>query len=450
MKRQKIQRLNVLCCFLLMPSFHAVAQTNEIKNEFTVGLVANSELNDNANKKQLEEEKLEERKDRYGLGIDAGYKNDWVQLGAGYDASKFVYGEQSQPDYSMVEGETNLTLGNPYQPLSVLFTHSRRALLNAPDAEDATINLDQRDIIMVQPIAKWKATSADIVMFKASAADVSYREAQSTQIAIPDAGIKQSKDSERLGAELAWVRGISKTDQFQVAIQSSKTIFDTAAASNYEYQNVGALYSVQLRQLSYTVQVGGNRAKPEVSAVAYSRPSYEVTSRYLSGNNTFKLNVSQRITDSSSGNNNSTSVTGAGSSSTGVGLDLINLLIAELAWSSKLLCERCETGVHVISSEEDYQLLNEDNVEQGVGGSFRYDFTRATSLRLSADQKKRTFKNFGSRENVVTNRARLSFDYRFLNELNVKVYLEQKERKVDSAVRSYDEQIIGLDFAYSF
>ena len=123
----KSNHLKLLQLLIFVPASGALAQS-ENHNHFTTEVNVTGEYTDNARKQDLDENKISEQQDIYNLGINAGYGNDWLVFSSVYDANKLTFEKDSQPEYSYYEGSSSLTLGNPYQPLNLLVSHSRRSI----------------------------------------------------------------------------------------------------------------------------------------------------------------------------------------------------------------------------------------------------------------------------------------------------------------------------------
>jgi hypothetical protein len=319
----------------------------------------------------------------------------------------------------------------------LLLTHTRRALLGAPDELDLARNRDARDITTAQPMLRWRLSGADSIVLSGSFSQVSYR-------------INDEKDSEQSGAQLAYIRKISKIDRIELVAQQHSVKFDGAPDANYDYQSVGALYTVQLNHFGYSLQVGENRAIPDSDEESYSHPSYDVEATYNSGINTIKLVANQIITDSSMGDGNRQSIGDQNISASSVGIDIINLRTLEFSWSSTGLCDQCIVGVNTVKHTEDYEVLTEDGDERSIGASFSYKLTRAADIHFDISRLKRVFSDEGTRADYTANRGRISYEYSFINQLKFKIYTQLEQRDSAGSTQNYDERVSGLNISYSF
>jgi hypothetical protein len=434
----KSNYLKFLQLLIFVPASGALAQQSSDHNYLSADVNITGEHTDNATKQELDENKISEQQNIYNLGLNAGYANDWLMFGTGYDANKLTFEKESQPDYSFLEGSSSLTLGNPYQPLNLLLSHSRRSVLGTPDAVDLTVNRDQRDIVTAQPMVKWHFTDADLLLLRGYWSEVTFRE-------------NKDKKSNQSGGEVAWVRSISKVDELQLTYQQNETEFAAFPSANYEYQSLFARYSANLNRFSYMVQAGRDSAKPAAQIDSYSKPSYRVEASYDTSINVFKMIASQIISNSSVGDGNSLGLGSGGLSGNSQQVDLMTLSKLELSWLNRGLCARCTITLGASNGREDYKVIAEDGRNTSASAGFGYKFTRSATLNLSFSHHDRKFAANSSLKSYKSTNAKVSFGYDFQNDLSVRIYQELEERDSTSAnARTYDENITGLNLSYHF
>ena len=429
----------LVCSLVLSPVVHAqVKDAND--NALDFGVSADYRSTDNAKRSALEELAITETQAIYQASVGARYQNEWSQLKSDYEVSKETFQHASQPDATELEGKTQLTFGNDYQPLSLALSHSRIAMLDSPEALDLAKNRDTQEIITVAPALKTHFGAADSIVVMGSFTDVSYKK-------------EQQKKSEQQGLQLAWIHGVSKTDTIQITAQHTETSFDFVPQADYQLQGASAQYSVALKRLNYTVQAGYNRAVSEISDEDFASPTYKIESSYISGTHTFVLSLAESITDSSMGSSGPSFGdvdSGSGSPAKGVGIDLINVRKASLSWSTSALCERCNFGVNATQSTQDYKNLREDGDEYSVGTFFKYNFTRAASVDLSFIHQEQKFSANGDRIGFDSNDAKVSFNYTITQDLQLGLYAHREKRTSALAVQNYQENIVGLNLSYHF
>ncbi len=421
-----------ISCLLLLSST-AFAETNGVD----IHISAASELSDNATREALDSEKIEERQNIYSGGVSAHIKNQWMLLTSNYDVMREEYLEDSQEGYTTLEGKTEFIAGNETQPFNLLLSHTRRSILNSPDAIDTNKNRDERTLLMAEPSYKLQLRNANLLMLKASVMESSYRD-------------DDSRKAQRSGLSLAWERGITKVDRIQLIAQRNTTKFDAAPESDYQYESISLLYAVSLNRLQYLLKVGQNRAIPETGSDSISHPSYQAEVNYTSGNNVIRLSSERRIEDTSFGRNGT-----SGSSnvldSKSVGIDLINLQTSEISWTTQALCERCQFMLRATKNKEEFNSLTANsNDDQGVGARFSYRFSRAATINLDGSKHERSFSGSGSQEDFDVVQSKLSFDYAVLKDLRLSAYHKKEKRSSSNVLKSYDENITGVSISYSF
>jgi hypothetical protein len=427
----------LVCSLAILPAAGAHALGDE-ENLFNFKVSADYGRSDNATRESVEELKIKENQGIYTAIAGAHYSNEWSNLLTNYRLEKETFERDSQPDRTELEGHTQLILGNEFDTFGLVVSHDRRAMLDTPDAIDLTSNRDTREIFGVSPSAKMRLSTADALMLMGTYANISYSD-------------DEQRKSEQKGAQLAWMHGISKTDQLQVAAQQLETSFEHAPQADYKLQVVSAEYRVALKRLEYSVRVGYNKAIPQSPGEDFDSPSYLVESSFDSGINRVSLSLSQTITDSSSMGGASSMDgfnPGAGVSSKGVGLDLINLRNIALSWSTTAICERCSFGVNASQMKQDYQSLKEDGEEYSVGANFGYRFTRESAIKLTAQHRERKFSATGSRTGFDSDYAKISFEHDLSKGFQLELYVQQEKRSSKAEWQNYRENIAGLKISY--
>lgn len=394
-----------------------------------------TEHTDNANKS--EDDPLSERQDEVELNVGGDYANRWISFEAGYEASERRFNKGSQEDRSLLQGDSELVVGQPTDPVDLVVTHSRRTVLNAPDDVDLLRNNDERTILSAMPRARWRPTGADLLMASGQFADVDYR-------------FRPERNSERQGGSVVWQREVSEVDSLSLTGQHTEVSFDVAPQADYEYRAANLSYQVSLRRLQYRVQLGYNESNPKVGE-GLSSPSYLVDVKLGEGPNRWGFSASQFITDNSSGSGNQGDLGDftPGDSSAGE-LDQLERTRAELRWINQTLCERCNVTVSTYWQSDDYRVENEDQDELGFRLSGQYQISRQSSLDLSWQRRDRQFEDGSERSDFQQDRLRARYDYNFVNNMAVNVFLARNERQSDDGSREYDETTGGLGVSYTF
>lgn len=441
----------LMCSLIFLPVAQSQAKDSNA-NGFDFGLSADFSSTDNAQQSAVDELAITETQTVYQASMGARYQNEWSKLISDYGVHKETFQRASQPDATELEGKTQLILGNDYQPLSLALNHSRIAMLNAPEAVDLARNRDTQEIITIAPAIKTHFSAADSFVVMGSYTDVSYKK-------------EEQKKSEQQGLQVGWIHGIRKTDTLQLTAQHTETRFEFVPQADYQLQTLGAQYSVTLKRFNYSIQAGYNSAESKISAEDFSSPTYNIQATYISGTHTFALSLAESITDSSMGSGGSSFGSlgsgnaqsslgnlgaGNGAPAKGVGIDLINVRKANLSWRTAALCERCDLGININQSTQDYKTLSEDGDENGAGAHFNYSVTRAISIDLSYIHLERKFSAEADRESFKSDDAKIGLNYAITRGLKLELYANQEKRKSVLDVQSYQENFVGINLSYHF
>ncbi len=406
-------------------------------NTFDARISASSEFTDNANR--TEQNQLSERQDEYQLSLGTEYTNTLLEFQADYRASEHRFAEDSQQRRSLLEGSSSLLIGKPHHPVDLLLSHNRRSVLNAPDEVDLLRNTDERTIWSAMPSARWGFTSVDQLILRGNYSDINYR-------------LNETRNSERAGGSLIWRHDLSATDQFSVTAQQSQVSFDAAPSFDYEYLAYSAAYSAQLRQLSYTLELGYNETQPETGE-DFSGPSYRVNVNYVAAGHDFSLRSSQFITDSSQAGGSDPDFSDFDPRDSTVGaLDQLERTDFELGWRSEAFCDTCSVYAQLVYQRDDYQTLDEDNQEQGGNLGFDYQLSQNSSANISLRYREHNFDTQTIRNDYTNTQLRVGYQYTFVNDLGLRVFGALNERESDDELngRSYEENIVGVGLSYAF
>jgi len=430
----KITTKFLVCPFLMLQAANALAEKNNT-NGVDFDLYALTKLSDNALRRPDGE--IEERQDIYRAAITARYTGEWAYLRSSYEASRHLFEKDSQIDRNILEGDTELRLGNDYQPLSLLLTHSRRSLLNQPDAIDLLRNRDEREILGAQPMLKWKLNPSDALILGATYSEISYK----TAIA---------QDSKVEGVNLRWQLGLTKVDTLSFIVQQNEVTFDYVPELDYRHQGAFASYAVQLNNLDYSLTLGGARVIFDADEDDMVRPSFDIAVNYHSGYNLFKFIANRQITNTSMGNGNNLGLGDSLSDALTNNVDLIDLRRAEFTWATTAICERCNFNLSAFDTDQNYQKSNQSFTEKGLGAGFNYKFTRAASAYVNAARSKRTFDPDSLRNDYTVDRVKIGLMYKFNNDLVISIFHAEEKRDSVLLSENYVEHFTGLSLSYSF
>src|SRR5688572_654066 len=189
-------------------------------NEIVGGAIsANTLISDNTTKAAVNP--IEERQDVYQANLTLDYTNWLIEADADYRFYAQKFTENSQTDEQYVDGSSALVFGKEQDPFGLELTHSRRMLLQTPDAIGLVENMDEREIISAAPVARARIFAADTLFLRGEFSQVNYLE-------------DDAQDSKRSGASLGWTHPLSATDILQLSAQQTNITFDQQPESDYQ------------------------------------------------------------------------------------------------------------------------------------------------------------------------------------------------------------------------
>lgn len=426
--RQQLTILSVL----LLPLLCAPAYSNEFGGNVSVGtLYSNNTL-------KASSDEISERQDELGLGINGEYTNSLISFTTDYRAREYRFAKESQPDRGTLEGDTRLLIGQDHHPADLLLSHSRRSLKTNTDGIDLLQNRDERQILSAVPRLRYRASEVDSLLLRGDLSKIDYRYAE-------------LRNSERKGASLIWLHRFSSVDNFSVSVQQLDINYDHQPTSDYQYQQALASYSAELSRLTYNLELGYNASKPEVGE-DLSAPSYHLEAAYTAGANIFTVSVDQRITDTSMGNGNDGDIFDTGNLNDvgNVGFDQIDRRAFTLGYNNSNFCDRCSIGINLRLREDDYQVLNEDNRDQGADLYFAYRLSQDASVGLNLTYQVQKYEAGVAREDYDQTRARLYYRLTFARDFSLEINVSSEDRNSDNPLQTYEEIQTGLTLGYNF
>ncbi|MBU0801740.1 MAG: hypothetical protein KKA05_12160 [Alphaproteobacteria bacterium] len=414
-----------LCC--------VAVQANEIKTT----LSASSIFSDNSLK--TPDEPIDERQDLYEVGVSAGYSNWLVEANADYEWVSHKYSEQSQVDDNYAEGSSSLLFGKQEDPLALELNHSRKILLTSPDAVALTQNQQEREVISARPEARARIFAADRLFIGG----------EFTRVNFPENDLQNSR---RDGIALGWLHPLSPASFLRLNSQQQKISFEQFAESDYTYSGVMLVYGVELRKLTYGLEVGYNESEPE-NGESKGAPSYRVSASYLSGFNQLDFSASRSLTDTSFGNGNEAGGSGFptsdGSSQVVSRMDRSS---ADLNWQTQIVCVRCQFSTGVSAVKDDYLEKDEASLSINTRVRFSYSFSLAANLSIGFARANVDFDNQSIARDYKLNAISIEYAYNFSNGLSARLAARNEDRTADgeNGNGTYEENIYSIGLGYNF
>jgi len=390
---------------------------------------------DNGNKSA--DNQISEVQQQYNIALGANYENYIGKFEADYSASYRSFSEETQQNKSTLEGHSSLHLGRSSQLAELLIEHSRQTLLNKPDSLDLTSNQEEREVLAITPKLNWHFTPVDTLFLQGNYSDIRYLE-------------NELNDSTRASGTLGLLHNITEVDSLGLNINSTKVEFEFFPEANYTLRSAFLTYAVHLRQLSYSLKVGGSQSETDTGE-KYTDPTYLASLTYKSGANVFEVNIAQELTDTSFGGGNKNSVTGTHSSDGGIDLSSqINRKRVDLRWSTTGICTRCTFTVNAFKTRDEYLSIARSTSEAGVSIAADYVLSTASSLGLSFTQSDNHLPGELLGENYKRQIAALAYTYRIGKSFSVRASFSDEKRTDNNPLFNYREKLVGINLGYSF
>ena len=420
------RRRSAVTAFLIVTPLIATAVNAE--GDWGGALSVNISQDDNARK--TANNPIEERQDEAAARLFADYTGVWYQLEADYTASYLNYSKDSQDDRNQLEGSASVFLGKPNGWVSLDFGNERRSVYNAPENAPITENLDDRSVWYAEPALIARLGSANTVTLSGRAEQVTYR-------------FDERRDSEPVSARLTYQREISSTSFVQVYGGQRIVEYPNGNSDDYETLFASVGWNSRLRLLSYELRLGYNEATFDDDDDTYAAPSGFFRMDYDAAVNQFGIELSQDITDTSSGNAFQEELPDAPQAD-GVGIDQIERQRARLTWTSQALCALCETTLGYRYQFDDYRRQNRDGVTEAFNISFRYRFSETLSSDIRYERSEVEYDDpavFG----YQADRIDFQVEKRLGAKFSGRLFYSYEQR---DASEDYDQNVIGFGIRY--
>lgn len=393
----------------------------------SVGLAVSQD--DNARKSDTN--LIEERQDEATARLFADYSGSWYRFDADYTARYLNYSKDSQDNRNQLDGRAGVFLGKPTGWASLAFGNERRSVYNAPEDTPISENLDDRSVWYLEPSLIARFGSVNAVTLSARAEQVSYR-------------YNSVRDSEPRSATLTYQRDVSSVSYFQAYGGQRSVEYPNGTLDDYDNQFAGVAWSSRLRLLQYELKLGYNKATFDDNGADYEAPSVHVTLDYDSSVNRLLLELSQDITDTSSGSALQDDLPDSPQAD-GVGVDQIERQRARAVWTSQALCGRCETTLGIRYQYDDYRRDIRDGATEAFSAGFRFRFSESLRSFVQYERSKLEYDD-ASLFGYESDRIDLRLEKTLGAQLAARIFysFEQRQANID-----YDQNIIGIGLTYT-
>lgn len=391
-----------------------------------------AEHTDNANLTSDGERSEFEQRAAVDLGLT--HEGSEIQADISYQASKTKFDKGTQEDSTTFVGDASVIYEQIEKTLIWSLSNTRRNVIKDQSLNDLQDNREDRSISTGEVTFILRPSGVDSLETSLDYSDVSYEDSE-------------QQDSDRSGASLAWRRNLSKVDSMSITGSFQDVGFENDA-NDYEYYSAGVGYSAALSKLSYDIFIGYNEQDRDGDTL--NGGSYNANFNYTDSGSSWDLALLQRLTDTSRGNNNQ-SVSELGlTANAGATVDSYEITSAELKYSNSVLCGSCTLDVSFLAVEEDYNLLEDDNVELSLFTRLSYRFTARTNFSGSVRYRDLQFKGLNTRNDYDLVEYRLAMDQDLLKDLRLSLFVRLQEKSSDVVIEEFDEARGGLSLRYTF
>lgn len=416
-----IKSIIFLCCF----SEFAHAQIGErANNRINGSLFVRSILVDNGDGADGISEQTSETQTEYGGTIAGGWVSELTSLALNYQLTETLFGENTQPDDSLLSGSSSFSLGNAATFYGLSAEHSIRRVLRNPGTSPILIsNTDDREIYTLSPLLR---TS----IFDAFSAEFAFNFSR------VDFSSSNDNDSEVKGADLRLIRYVSPIRELSFTLGQREIEYKVFEVANYETQFFEVRLQTEHRRFDYSIELGITKIDPLIGE-SVSEPTIDFALNSNIVGNRLSLFFNRLVSDSSQGNGNDSFFSSEVSFDSSLSQsDQIIRTSAGVGWSYELLCGRCDIGWSTGFEKSESVSIDENDTRQVFSDiSFGYQFSSALSASVNVRASDTAFTSASSaRPDTTSLVERLTFSYKMNRAFSLELQYERDERDSGNGV----------------
>ena len=440
----RLRKNSVFCWSILLLtssliSVQTFAETKLFASEifFDASLGTDLSYVQNANRSTFAEDEIDELQIRSDLTLTGAYYGGIVsQARLNYQIYNDRFTNDSQENQTGANGEASVFIGEATDFYELGLTHSSQRQFVNPEGPDVTSNLADRRIFTALAALK---TRSDLANFA--------RAEISTTLVDHDDDF-DSSDSSRDSLALSFTRKLNPLTNAGVNVSFFDVDFDTSNLSDYDYQRVSIFLSRNVRQTSYSLDIGQYKTK-DFSGNTSNGPYLNASFNSKFSNLEFFSNIERDVTDSSIGDNNS-NISDTPDIDGRLNIqDQIEREYLRIGIATEAFCSPCKTSLEWDRESQDYFNLTSENSETE---SIFFRFQRTISSTLSIDVNLRQL-DYSLTDTSITGSfeeqsARISLNFKNANRrLFTSLYTEYLKRETDQE-SEYESPSIGISLNY--
>lgn len=376
-------------------------------------------LSDNGTGVGNDQPNIDETQTDIGLNLTSKWRRELYKADINYRVIDSQFQDDTQPDDTIWTGDTDLTVGTGSTFYQLDLSHSRQRFLKDPeDSPLVNDNSDERTIVSAAPKLRARLTGVDSLELTYNYSDVSF-------------DVSESNDSDRSGIDVRYLRRFSSLYTGTIQVGQTQVDFKNSDAADYDTNFLTVRFDGQKRTFNYGIEYGLTQLKPE-QGDDVSRPTIRINVDSEMSGNTFALEASRSVSDTSQGNGNDSFFSSEVRFDSNLeDQDQLERKSLSLSWATGIVCSRCNFILAVGAIHQEFVRVSTNDSEQTfINASLNYNFSRALRLGVSARQSEVEFTDPASTGNDVEAQLyRLSLAYTWRDNLDFAITHSISERE---------------------
>ncbi len=424
-------------------SLSVFAQVDGQRNyDFGAAIMLRPMLVQNATGTSVSSEEVDEVQIELTGTVDAQWQRELSYLNLAYEVTQARYQDETQPNDSRWQGDSQFVLGNDTTFYGLDVNHSVRRFLSDPTASPTLLtNSVEREILAISPKLQTHLGSANLFAIAYHYVDIGFDG-------------DDSNDAERSGIEVSITRDVSPTRAASLSLGSRSIDFDVGGDDgDYDIDYLDLSLMVENRTYDYMLSVGYYEATPVVGDETFSSPvgRLDVITRLLAGNR-LSFFALREASDTSQGNGNdgffSTQITYDGNITQ---RDNTVRNSYGVEWVLSQICQACEFTIAAGIDRYDYMTFEVNDFRRRfLDAVFAYDISRYLSAAVGLRMGNTEFVNESSLVGEADSRiSYLELVYQPRENFEMRFNIESDRRESD-VLEPYTVNTISLATIYRF
>jgi hypothetical protein len=361
--------------------------------------------------------------------------NSPLSADVGYAVEHRDYKDDVEDDETAVNGRANLNWRALPRRLDVILQHQISETQTDLRTVDTPSNRERRSVLTGGLNGYLNFSAVDSLVISPRYTEVTFSESEQS-------------DSQRASVGASWVRALDAVSRLTVGGDVGKVEFDDSPQQDYDSQLVQIGYEAALSRLNYSVSGGVSRFNRDVlddvdghvvrAGINYRGDGFDVGGNFVS-----------ELTDSSiglSGSEFSLSNFEANDANFNQ-VDVIERSQLDVFWNQQLDGSR-SINLTIGAALDDYEALPQDQKRAYVEAGYRHELSTFLTLDARARFERTDFTDDPLGREYDDTTVTLAAQYRFTQDLDVRLSLTREDRSADDAVSEYTDNIAMLTVNY--